>query len=250
MDSAVQFLGFAIDVVMESLRFANSLVQGKTRFGARAFRQEFIVLAIQPLPVVSIFAVSLGLILASQGARLLRSFNLTSTIIEAIMLALARDFAPIVVGIFVAGRGGVALAVRMGLMVLTREIDALTLMDISRLRFLVAPTFCVTILSTAALTLWCCVLSMFAAGAFLEYDHQVPLTMFIGMTEQFLSVSDFVTSLLKSVTIGMLVVIISSYNGLMIDSHAGGLSRVATQTIVQALLIVILVQLMFSLARV
>ncbi|MEI6557391.1 MAG: ABC transporter permease [Rhodospirillaceae bacterium] len=247
MASIVEFLGFLVDALFESGMFVVTLIQGRNRFGARAFWGHLRLMAVQPLPVVSIFAISLGLILSSQAVRFLEVLNLESQMIEMIALALVRHFAPIVVGIFVAGRSGLALAVQLGDMVLRREIDALTLMDIDPLRFVVAPIFCVNLISIVALSLWFAALSVIAAGGFLEYWSQIPVTMLLGIVANTLSWSDILMCVVKGLVIGILVVVVSAFNGLTIDSHAQGLSRVATYTVVQSLLIVILVQLAFSL---
>ncbi len=247
MAGIVEFLGFLVDVLFESGLFFASLAQRRNRFGARAFWTQLRLMALQPLPVVSIFAISLGLILSSQAAHFLEVLNLESQMIEMIVLALVRHFAPIVVGVFVAGRSGLALAVQLGAMVLRREIDALTLMDIEPLRFVVAPTFCVNLISMAALSLWFAALSVMAAAGFLEYWRQIPVSMFVGVIGNVLSWADVSMCVAKGLAIGVLVMVVSAFNGLSIDHHAQSLSRVATYTVVQSLLIVILVQLAFSL---
>lgn len=247
MAAVIEFLGFLVDVLLESGIFFVTLLQGRTRFGARAFRTQIRLMALQPLPVVSIFAISLGLILSSQAVHFLEVLNLESQMIEMIVLALVRHFAPIVVGIFVAGRSGLALAVQLGAMVMRREIDALTLMDIEPLRFVVGPTFCVSLISMVVLSLWFAALSVLAAGGFLEYWRQIPISMFIGVIGNVLSWSDLLVCLAKGLVIGVLVMVVSAFNGLTIDNHANSLSRIATYTVVQSLLIVILVQLAFSL---
>ena len=247
MAAVIEFLGFLVDVLLESGIFFFTMLQGRTRFGARAFRTQLRQMAVQPLPVVSIFAISIGLILSSQATHFLEVLNLESQMIEMIVLALVRHFAPIVVGIFVAGRGGLALAVQLGAMVLRREVDALVLMDIEPLRFVVAPTFCVNLFSMVALSLWFAALSVLAAAGFLEYWREIPMSMFVGVIGNVLSWSDIWVCVAKGLVIGALVIVVSAFNGLTIDNHAQNLSRVATYTVVQSLLIVILVQLVFSL---
>ena len=250
LDKLLSFCGFFVEVVSESGIFLLALIRGRTRFGARSFKSELVLLAVQPLVVVGVAGVSLGLILSSQAARLLDVLNLESQMIQLIVLALVRDLAPVVAGIFVAGRGGLALAVHLGAMVRNREVDALILMDISRLRFVVAPTFCITQISMVAMTLWFSLLSVLAAGAYMDQARQIPITLFLGVAVDTLAASDLTVSVTKAMTIGLLVIVISAFNGLSIDRHARGLSRVAITTVVESFLVVIMVQLGFSLARV
>lgn len=249
MNIIIEFVDFASEVLIESAIFVFNLVRGRTRFGRRVFHAELRMMAIQTLPVVSIFAISLGIILSSQSLRLLEIINLEGQMSELIVFALVRDFAPIVVGIFVAGRGGLALSVHLGGMVLRREIDALILMDISRLRFVVAPALCVNLFSMMALSLWFTALSVIAAAEFMEYWRQIPVTLFLGIAYNVLSLSDLIIGISKGLVIGTLVVMVSAFNGLNIERHARNLSLVATTTVVQSLMIVILVQLVFSLMR-
>ncbi|MBI1206842.1 MAG: hypothetical protein GC191_06080 [Azospirillum sp.] len=249
MAGFLEFLGFSVDLMIESVLFLGALIQGRRSFGVRRFGQELRVMALQPLPIVSTFAVCLGLILSSQAIRLLDILNIEGKVIELIVLALVRDFSPIVGG-FVAGRGGLNLAVRLGSMVQRREIDALILMDISHLRFIVGPAFCVALISISALTLWCMGLSILAAGTFLFYQRGIPIAMFVGLGLTAVDWTDIWIGLAKGLIICALVFITSARNGLTIDRDADAMSRVATRTVVQSLLIIVFVQLAFSLARV
>ena len=81
-----------------------------------------------------------------------------------IALSVTREFAPLITGIFVAGRSGSAIAARIGTMQISQEIDALRVIGINPVRYLVAPLLAAMLLTLPALTIMSDLLAL-AGGA-------------------------------------------------------------------------------------
>ena len=101
--------------------------------------QEIVAAGVQSLPVVILMAATIGIMLSIQGIHSLRIFGAETQVTYGLALSIPREFAPLITGIIVAGRSGSQLASRVGSMRLNGEIDALTVMGISPVRFIVAP---------------------------------------------------------------------------------------------------------------
>ena len=94
---------------------------------------------IDALTVVILMAATIGVMLSIQGIHSLRIFGAESQVTFGLALSVPREFAPLITGIIVARRPGSQLTSRVGSMRLNGELDALEVMGISPIRFVVAP---------------------------------------------------------------------------------------------------------------
>ena len=91
----------------------------------------------RPLPVLAMLSGLLGLIVGVSVAQLLRRYPAELVVEPALARIMARDAAPLLVGMFASGRVSVELAARLGAMKLDREIEAL---GHDPARYVVAPS--------------------------------------------------------------------------------------------------------------
>ena len=113
---------------------------------------EMMQIGILALPIVTVLSMTIGIMLAIQGIHTLRLFGAESRVTLGIALSVTREFAPLITGILVAGRSGSALAARLGTMNINQEIDALRVMGINPVRFLVAPSLVAMMIMVPLLT--------------------------------------------------------------------------------------------------
>ena len=101
------------------------------------FRQLYAT-GIRTLPVVTVVSLFMGMILALQVGVELARFNQESFLGAAVMLTLLREMAAFCCGICLSACVGSAVAAELGTMTVNEEIDALRVMGVSPVRFLVA----------------------------------------------------------------------------------------------------------------
>ena len=106
--------------------------------------------------------------LSIQGIHSLRIFGAETQVTFGLALSIPREFAPLITGIIVAGRSGSQLASRVGSMRLNGEIDALTVMGISPVRFIVAPALFGLLISLPILVAVATVASLGAGQLYIE----------------------------------------------------------------------------------
>ncbi len=106
------------------------------------------------LPVVALLGGVLGAIMAFQTAGPLRKFGAGADLFVAdiVAVAMVRELGPLITAILLAGRSGSAFAAEIGTMKVTEEIDALTTLGLSPLRFLVIPRVLAAVLMTPLLS--------------------------------------------------------------------------------------------------
>ena len=91
------------------------------------------------LPIVALISFLLGMILAFQSAVPMKRFGAEIFVADLIGLSMLRELGPLMTAILLAGRSGAAFAAEIGTMRVNQEVDALTTMGLSPVRFLVTP---------------------------------------------------------------------------------------------------------------
>ena len=91
------------------------------------------------LPIVTLIAFLMGLILAYVGAVTLRPYGGLIFIANLVGLAMVREMAAMMTGVVMSGRTGAAFAAQLGTMKVSEEISALRVMGLSPIEYLVLP---------------------------------------------------------------------------------------------------------------
>ncbi len=243
---AVDELGFGARLLGQSLWW---LVLGRAR--GQPVRLTPIVaqameIGIAALPIITILSATIGLMLAIQGIYTLRTFGAESRVTLGIALSTVREFSPLITGILVAGRSGSALAARLGTMRINQEIDSLTVMGISPVRFLVVPPLVAMAVMLPLLTLWADLVSLAAAGLYVGADLQVTQAAYWDEVVTLLKLNDLLHGLSKSAIFAVLVTIVGVVNGALVSGGAEGVGRMTTRSVVHAISAIVITDMVFA----
>ncbi len=104
------------------------------------FRQ-MVFIGVRAAPMVALTAFSVGVTLAMQAAHSLESLGAEMYIPDLVMLTLLREMGPVLIAVIVIGRSGSAVAAEIGTMKVSEEIEALEVMAINPVQFLVGTAF-------------------------------------------------------------------------------------------------------------
>jgi len=120
---------------------------------APIFRQ-MVFIGVRAAPMVALTAFSVGVTLAMQAAHSLESLGAQMYIPDLVMLTLLREMGPVLIAVIVIGRSGSAVAAELGTMKVSEEIEALEVMAIDPIQFLVVPRFLAMMVMLPALTIF------------------------------------------------------------------------------------------------
>lgn len=244
--SMVEEMGHGAAMVVESVYWlvAGRAVKQPVRAGA-VFEQ-MMAIGIHAVPIVALLAATIGMMLAIQGIHTLRIFGAESRVTIGIAFSVVREFAPLITGIVIAGRSGSALAARIGTMKINQEIDALKVMGINPVRFLVVPSLFAMLVMVPALTLLSMFLGLFAAGLYVNLDLGISLAAYMDETIEILTVGDLVHGLGKSVIFAVLIAVIGVVNGASVQGGAEGVGKATTRAVVQSISAIIVTDMIFA----
>lgn len=244
--SNVEEIGYCGVLVVESLYWL--IVGPRMRQPVRVSSVfvQMMEIGIQAVPIVAVMGVTIGVMLAIQGIHTLKLFGAESQVTIGIALSVTREFAPLITGILVAGRSGSALAARLGTMKINQEIDALHVMGVNPVRFLVVPALLAMLVMVPSLTLFSGFASMLAAGLYVGLDLKISLAAFIQQTIDILKVDDLMHGLGKSFIFSILIAVIGVVNGAMVTGGAEGVGKATTRAVVQSILALVVTDMIFA----
>src|SRR5437667_9743619 len=104
--------------------------------------------------MVALTAFSVGVTLAMQAAHSLQSLGAEMYIPDLVMITLLREMGPVLIAVIVIGRSGSAVAAELGTMKVSEEIEAIEVMAVSAVQYLVVPRFMVMIVMLQALSMF------------------------------------------------------------------------------------------------
>ncbi|GAB6042067.1 MlaE family ABC transporter permease [Endothiovibrio diazotrophicus] len=244
--AAVEELGYHFALLVESLYWIawGRRIRQPVRFAAAL--REMVSVGLNALPIVSVLSFSVGVMLAIQGIHTLKTFGAEGQVVVGIALSVTREFAPLIVAILVAGRSGSAFAARIGTMQISQEVDALRVLGINPVRYLVAPALAAMVVMLPALTFFADLLGLAGGAAYSAAELGIGLSSYAERTLQVLSVEDVVQGLVKSLVFAVLITLIGVANGFQVSGGAEGVGRATTRAVVLAIAAILVADMLFT----
>ena len=243
----VASIGFAAVLLRDSLVWLLLGRRRRQRVRSAPVVAQMMEIGIHALPIVSMLGFTIGIMLAIQGIHALAPFGAQHQIMIGIGLSVTREFAPLITGILVAGRSGSAITARLATMTISNEIDALEVMGINPIRFLVVPSLLGMLVMLPALTLWTDLVALFGAGMYVTGSLDITAAAYVEETLRYLSVDDLTHGLSKSAIFAALIVVIGVVDGASVSGGAEGVGRATTRSVVHAISAIVVTDMIFAL---
>lgn len=199
------------------------------------FRQ-IVRIGVQAIPMTALTSFSIGFTLAMQGAAELTRMGAAAYVPDLISMSLFRELGPLLVGVVVIGRSGSAIAAELGTMKVGEEIEALEVMAIDPIRFLVVPRILALLIMLPALTIFGVYVGLFGGWTICYFALDLPTVAFITRVLESATVMDLMVGVLKSVVFAWLIAGICCLAGLETRGGAEGVGRSTTAAVVSSIL--------------
>ena len=121
------------------------------RIFGRSLRQLYVI-GSQSLFLILLIGLFCGMVLGLQGYYTLVQFGSVGMLGSAISLTLIRELGPVLTAIMLTGRAGSAMTAEIGVMRISDQIDALDVMDINSMAYLVSPRLVASLIAFPLLT--------------------------------------------------------------------------------------------------
>lgn len=212
----------------------------------RATVHQMVLTGVSAVPIVSLIALFVGLILAFQSAYELRKYGGTVYVVNLVALAVTRQLGPLMTAVIVAGRSASSFAAELGTMKVGEELDALETMGLSRIKFLVVPKYLALILMMPCLTLVADLMGIAGGSIFATSELGMPMEYYWTRAVDVLLFKDILSGLIKSVVFGIIITTVGCYQGFSVRGGAEGVGLATTGAVVTSITAIIAADMLFS----
>ncbi len=193
----------------------------------------------QALFFLILLSLLLGFIIGMQATTSMEQFGMTIRVADAVTLGTMKEMAPLLTAIMIVGRSGAAYTAELGTMQVKQEIDALEVMGVAPMNFLVLPRVFGLALAGPLLT----VISDGAGivggivQAYMVLD--VSPIRFLAEVSQVLRVNHIVEGLIKGFLFALMIGMNGCFHGLRTGSAAENVGVKTTTSVVTGIFLIV-----------
>ena len=193
----------------------------------------------ESLPLVALIAALMGIILALQSAYQLRELGATNLVAGLVAVSITRELGPLMTAILVAGRVGSAIAAELGTMKVSEEIDALTVLGIDPVNFLVVPRLAGLLVAVPCLALFADLIGILAGCAIGVLVLGFGATGYLADSLAALVSEDLWGGVVKAIAFGGIIGLVGCQQGLDTTGGADEVGRSTTTAVVRSIVLII-----------
>ncbi len=198
------------------------------------------------IPIVTLMAFLIGVVLAFQGSAQLRQFGAEVFVVDLIAIAVLRELGILLTAIIVAGRSGSAFTAAIGSMKMREEVSAMRTLGLDPVQILVVPRVLALILTLPLLGFIADVAGLVGGAVMSWIELGVSPVVFQSRLVANIDLWQFGVGIIKAPFFALIIGVIGCYEGLKVGGNAESLGRLTSTSVVVAIFMVIVVDALFS----
>jgi phospholipid/cholesterol/gamma-HCH transport system permease protein len=210
-----------------------ALVACRWRFSA--LTAQMVGIGVASLPTVALANFLLGIVLAIQGAGQFAKLGATDLVANLVAFSILREIGPLITAVIVIGRSGSAITAELGTMKVAEEIEALNVMGIDPVNYLVVPRLLAMIIMMPVLTVLGEGIGLFAGWLISVASLHLDPVFYVHNSIDAVYQKDLFTGLLKALMFGAVVGTVGCYYGIQVEGGAEGVGQATTRSVVTSL---------------
>jgi phospholipid/cholesterol/gamma-HCH transport system permease protein len=167
-------------------------------------------------------------------------------IVNILGLSIIREIGPVLAAILVAGRSGSAMTAQLGVMRVTEELDAMSVMGIPQSLRLVMPKMVALAISLPLIILWTDAMALIGGMLAANYELGIGLQFFLSELPDAVPIANLWLGLAKGVVFGLLIALVACHYGMRIEPNTESLGLGTTSSVVTSITVVILADAVFA----
>lgn len=231
----LEFTGFTLVLIgktLLSLRYAFSK--------RKEIIKHMYISGVKSMPVCTIVALFGGMVIALHTGLEFKTYGQQALLPTLMINIMNKEMGPFLTAIIITAFSGAAMAAEIGTMKVSEEIDALEMMSINPVTYLVMPRVVSMLIMLPTLSIYSIILGV--SGGAIVAHYQIGMTNETYFHRVFLSiwVKDMYVGLLKSFVFGLVISSISCANGLKAEGGALGVGQATRISVVSSYLMVLI----------
>jgi phospholipid/cholesterol/gamma-HCH transport system permease protein len=200
----------------------------------------------QALGITALVGFLVGVVLSYLTAQQLRAFGADLYIVNLLGVAVIRELGPVLAAILVAGRSGSAMTAQIGVMRVTEELDALSVLGIPHTLRLVLPKMIALAIAMPLLILWTNAIALIGGMVSAQAQLGIDYRYFIMSLPTSVPIANLWLGLSKGFVFGIFIALVACHFGLRIKPNTESLGQGTTSSVVTATTLVILIDAIFA----
>lgn len=253
----VRFLGDRVTLLLDHLGAALvllgraaidvlSLARAPARIPWREISANVHRTGAQALGITALVGFLVGVVLSYLTAQQLRTYGADIFIINLLGVSIVRELGPVLAAILIAGRSGSAMTAQLGVMRVTEELDAMTVMGIPHTLRLVLPKMIALAIAMPLIILWTDAIALVGGMVSAQAELGIGYRVFLSSLPDAVPLSNLWLGLGKGVVFGLLIALVACHFGLRIEPNTESLGQGTTNSVVSAITVVIIVDAAFA----
>jgi phospholipid/cholesterol/gamma-HCH transport system permease protein len=241
-EHAVQFVHLVGHLVIDTARAARHPSELPWReISASIYRT-----GAQALGITALVGFLVGIVLSYLSSQQLKTFGADIFIINLLGVSVIRELGPVLAAVLVAGRSGSSMTAQLGVMRVTEELDAMTVMGIPHTVRLILPKVLGLAISMPLLVAWTDAVALIGGMVAAKWELGLSYNLFLTRLPDAVPIANLWLGLGKSVVFGILIALIACHFGLRIEPNTESLGTGTTDSVVSAITMVIIVDAIFA----
>ncbi len=216
-------------------------------FGGELIRMKWLLTKRCLIPV-GLAVAPVGAVISLQGLEIFRMFGLDRMLSSLLGTAIFREYSPALASVMVAAQAGSSIAARIGTMRVRGQIDALAVMSVDPVRYVVVPGVIACAVVTPLLNVLTNFLGLFSGWVFAVPLGGVDHGAFIEHLTAQVTPADLWVGLAKCGLFGTSVGLIAGFLGMRVSGGAEAVGKAANDTVVATIVMILLVDYIVSYA--
>jgi phospholipid/cholesterol/gamma-HCH transport system permease protein len=234
------FLGFMVYLGGISIMCSRIIYALRKLFSSyHLIAQQMLSMGVRSLPLVLLTSAFTGAVAAWQAAYQMQNYVPMRYLGTGVGKAVVIELAPVLTALVVAGRVGASIAAELGTMRVTEQVDALEVMGIDPVRYLVMPRVVSGLIMLPALVMFANLIAILGALVVAVALIDLSSETFLNGVRMFLSASDVYAGLIKAAVFGVIISLIGSYQGFNAKGGAEGVGRATTSAVVTSSVLIL-----------
>ena len=193
-------------------------------------------LGVDSLLIVALTLLFTGVVMTLQTADVLIRFGAQGTVGGVIAIAIGRELGPVLVGVVCAGRVGSAITAEIATMKVTEQIDALRVMAVNPVGYLIVPRMLACMIVVPILTIFGDVIGVLGGWLIAVFYSGITTYSFLDSIHRLVVLFDFTGGVFKGIFFGNVIAVLGCHYGLNCPDGAVGVGKATTKTVVTSII--------------
>lgn len=212
----------------------------KRPFRIKLFFEQLYFIGNKSIFIILLSGAFTGMVMAYQTYFGFKIINVDSLVGPVVAISLARELAPVLSGLIVAGRCGAAMAAQIGTMKVTEQVDALEVMGIDSFQFLAVPRVIAATLALPLLTIVFEMVGNIGSWVIGTKALMIDETLYYSRLSDYMYVEDIYQGIIKAFFFGFIISLVGTYFGFSVSKGAEGVGRGTNLAVVWGMILVLI----------